>query len=1551
MATEEFGIIAVLQARVDGFVNGFRQASDTVNDFTARNQKTFDSFKKVGAAATAGGLAVAGGLGAAVTVAASFESQMSKVKAISGATDTEFALLTSTAKQLGATTSFSASQAAEGMEKLALSGWKTNDIVTAMPGMLNLAAAGALGLSEAADITSNTMSSFGLSAEKAGHAADVFAYAQANANTDVSEMGEAMKYLAPVANALGWELEESAAAVMKLADSGVKGSMAGQAFASSLTRLAKPTKAMNKVMDKLGLSFFDAEGNMKSMPEVMQEIERGTAGMTKEQKSATLSTLFGAEAYKHWAILLDAGSESLAATTAELKNADGAAADMAATMLDNLNGAITIFKSGIEGAAIAIGNVLLPHIRSIVEWLTSLVEKFNGLDEKAQKIIVIIATLSGAFLLLTGPILLIIGFIPSILAGFTALSTVGTTIMSVLAGTATAASGVGAAIASMVLPVTLVVAALAALTVGAIKFTNEMSQRAIPEVERFGEGVSETTQQAVGNFMDMTEKANLAFKELSWGQQAVTAEMANNMSASQQEITNTLLTAINDRHAKEIDFTQSQFLKLESLSDEQKASIIEKTNARYEEEAAIVESGNTRIQEILQLAAEGNRAITEMESAEILSIREEMSIKAVEVLSVNEQEQRMILERMRDNATTLSTEEAAAVVQNSIEKKDKVVNDAEEQFTQTRMWAEQQRDQLGTLSAEEAQQVINEAQAKRDKSILAAEEAHANVVAEAQAQADEHVNLVDWETGEILTKWDLFKQKHEDIWNEIKNKFSGILESIKSVTSTAFNKVKETIETIVDAILQFVKPELDKLKAFWEENGEDILNFVKLYFGQIKGNIEMVMGIIKGIFQVVWPIISNVVTIAWNLIKTVTSNSISLVLGIIQTIMKLLQGDWEGAWNTIKGTAETILNNIVSFFEGINLLQIGKDIIQGLINGIGSMVDAVKKKVEEIAALIPDGIKKFLNIKSPSRVMMELGKFIGQGLGIGIESQKEAVGKIMEDLGYLLIDITDHFASEEVKIRKAANDEIAKIEKRAQEDVSKIQRNAYAKKRKTNQDENLRILRIQQDAAKKVADLEKKATSDSVKLLREADKEKLKEIKLFVDDKKSLEELSLADEAAIWKESMALFSEGTKERVEAQKAYQKTLEAIDKERLDAIKSFVADKKSLDQLSLIDEARIWEEALLLFDEGTKERIEAQKAYKTAVEAVNKEILSINKEFSDKMQKINDDLAKGEQALNDEYNKTFSARVDLIRNSTGLFDEFVAKMDKSGQDLLNNLRSQVVGLEEWRASLDSLWGKIDDEELMKELEAMGPKAAGELKALNSLSEAELAEYVSLYHQKFAEAREQATHELSGMKENTQTGITNMREAANAELEVLEKEWVAKIESVTQATDTELKTLKQVGKDAGQGLLDGLSSMESAIVSKARAIANAVKDAMASALDIHSPSRWMRDFIGKNMMYGWIDGMEAMRSKVIAMAELSTGWMTPDVPVLAGIDLPTYTPSQPQDPTLGAGSSAVNSNGTPGRGDIYQDITLISPKPTSPSDNARLFKQAQRQLGMDL
>lgn len=325
---------------------------------------------------------------AAVTTGNDFEAQMSRVQAIAGATKNELEELTNQAIQLGSETSFSASEVAEGMENLASAGFTTEEIMEAMPGLLDLAASSGAELATASEIAASAIRGFGLEAGEAGHVADVFAEAAARTNAQTEDMGYAMKYIAPVANTMGLKIEEVAAAIGIMSDAGIKGEQAGTTLRGALVRLTKPTDKMLDVMEDLGISFYDNEGKMKSLTEMISMLQKATKGLTDEEQQYALTTLFGTESLSGMVALINRGSDDLKDMTKNFEDADGAAEEMADTMLDNTAGALESLSGSLESAGIAIQRALAPEIKNLAKLIQGLVDDFTNLSQEEQQNII-----------------------------------------------------------------------------------------------------------------------------------------------------------------------------------------------------------------------------------------------------------------------------------------------------------------------------------------------------------------------------------------------------------------------------------------------------------------------------------------------------------------------------------------------------------------------------------------------------------------------------------------------------------------------------------------------------------------------------------------------------------------------------------------------------------------------------------------------------------------------------------------------------------------------------------------------------------------------------------------------------------------------------------------------------------------------------------------------------------------------------------------------------------------------------------------------------------
>lgn len=880
--------------------------------------------------------------GAALKVGMDFESSMSKVQALTQGTGKEMEAMSAQAKHLGETTIFSASQAADGMAFLGMAGWKTSEILAGMPGLLNLAAAGAMDLGRAADITSNIMSGFAINAEEAGRVSDILAHAAANSNTNLEQLGEAMKYVAPMANALGISIEDSTAAMMGVADAGLQGSMGGRAFATSLTRLAAPTAQMKDEMKRLGLSFFDAEGSMKSMPEIIEGLEKAMSGMTDQQQATTLSILFGAEAQKHWAVLMSQGSKTLRENTKALQESEGAAERMAKTMTDNTKGAIVEFKSALEGIGIALAQHMIPAVTDIVKKATELVRKFGELDDGTQKNIIKIGLLTAAI----GPLLVVGGtLISSLGAIMTGLGTLSGAIAVVTTG-ATAATpaigGLAAVFTTLTGPIGITVAALAGIGVGIGLLVKDLKKPSI-EIQRFGDDVSEATQKAVGGFLDLNDKATLALRELDLTSKEVTKETADAVTSNISQMADQMRDALEKRSTESLTIMQDFMKESVWISQQEKDEIIKNMNDKYTQQQEAITNGENIIKEIMQKAYDEKRELTTSEEIQINNIRENMVNNGIKILSQNEVEAKSIMERMKANASALTAEQAAEVVKKSIEQKEGAIQAAEEQYDQVVQNIIMQRDELGTITADQAHRMIFEAERQRDETVKHAEDMHQMVVDEAKAQAEEHVNHVNWETGEILTKWEKFKQDTSMKWQEMK--------------ADAANWWKQTSAE--------VKSRAEEIKTNAYNRFEELKKQTASKWEEVKSNTAE----------------------KWEEIKAWPGKKIEEMKVAVNKKMEEVRGDIERIW----GKAE-------DFFAKVNLYDIGKDIIQGLINGIGDMGRAVWDKATEIANSIGNAIKSALDMHSPSRVTMKLGKWTGEGLEIGLESMVSKVQAAAEKL-------------------------------------------------------------------------------------------------------------------------------------------------------------------------------------------------------------------------------------------------------------------------------------------------------------------------------------------------------------------------------------------------------------------------------------------------------------------------------------------------------------------------------------------------------------------------
>ncbi len=482
------------------------KAGESLEEFSNKVTRISEKIDGLGSTLTTGLTLPIFAIGtAATTVGNEFEAKMSKVQAIAGATKEELEKLTDTAIELGSKTSFSSSQVAEGMENLASAGFDTNEIIKSMPGLLDLAASSGTELAAAAEITASAIRGFGLEANTSAHIADVFAEAAARTNAQTEDMGEAMKYVAPVAKTVGLSIEETAAAIGIMSDAGVKGSQAGTTLRGGLTRIVKPTKMVRDAMQELGVEFYNSNGKMKSLTEIIQTLQEHTKGLTDETKNQALAQIFGTEALSGMLALVNRGSSELESMTKSFKECDGAAAEMAETMLDNTAGSLESLSGSFESAGIAIQKALSPQIRDLAKWIQGLVDDFTELSEEEQQNIVKNALLVASI----GPAVKILGKLGKGIGSATkSLSTFTKALAVVRAGTTSADVGVNnlaKAFQTVISPVGVTITTAIALA-GAFAYMNQKAHE-IPSTLQYTMKEMENYKKEHKEFREEIDKA------------------------------------------------------------------------------------------------------------------------------------------------------------------------------------------------------------------------------------------------------------------------------------------------------------------------------------------------------------------------------------------------------------------------------------------------------------------------------------------------------------------------------------------------------------------------------------------------------------------------------------------------------------------------------------------------------------------------------------------------------------------------------------------------------------------------------------------------------------------------------------------------------------------------------------------------------------------------------------------------------------------------------------------------------------------------------------
>lgn len=917
------------------------------------------------------------GIGAAsLTAASNFEQVMSKVQALGQMSDEDLARLSEMAKQLGATTAFTSAEVGEGFSYMALAGWDTEQMLSGIEAVLNLAAASGAELGVSSDIVTDALTAFGLSAEDAGHFVDVLAQTSANSNTDVVQMGEAFKYAAPLAGTFGYTVEDIGLALGLMANSGIKASQAGTTLRSMISKLASPTKAASAILDKWGISVMNADGTAKPFVEVMGDLRQQFQGLTADQQAAAASALVGKNAMSGFLALMNTGSTDVTKLSTAINKADGAAKTMANTMLNNTAGKITLAKSAIDNAAISLGTQLAPYAQTAAEKVSQLATDFANLDTKTQAAIVQFGLAAAA----AGPLVVGLGSIVTAVGNVT--------------------TSAGNLITTMVAHPLATILAVTAVAAGWVILNNHIQQ----------------TKNTTSELTKAADDVKTALKNVNTQLATAKTNLGNNQAAAQGMSTRAL-----ELIAKLNALTSAE--KLDNSQKAQMKAYVDELNKIYPDLNLEIDAHGTSLNKTTEELTAYVQEVKQMAMAEAYY---DAMVEAYKAQAAAEAEL-----TKAESALKKAEEESKKT-----EAERKLLQDQILGLTEDRTTAEKNlklRLDQGVISQEqynEAISAMNEGVVKVNGNTMSLSQAQTTLIQkeklnttqtkglkEAVAEANKTVQDATTFAGEMA-------KAYESTTTQVKST-SGAAKDLGQNIASGMNS-KETLSVIGkarEAMKSAMK--ITDAKPLGETAGKDLAqgvvngtqNDVKLRYARSAGRILKSAAIpvnVKSAGETAGKdLAQGVVNGTQNETKLQYARSAANILkkADTPTDMKasgesagkdMAQGVVNGTQNDSKlNDARKAASNLKSagtpsgmYDEGY---AVGNNMSAGFIKGVEDKLSEIRDAAATAAGTAINKMKNMFNSHSPSRVMIDLGHDVGEGFVIGITGEKKAVEGAIED--------------------------------------------------------------------------------------------------------------------------------------------------------------------------------------------------------------------------------------------------------------------------------------------------------------------------------------------------------------------------------------------------------------------------------------------------------------------------------------------------------------------------------------------------------------------------
>lgn len=1365
-------------------------------------------------------------------VGAGFESSMSQVEAVSGASGKELEKLTDKAKEMGEKTKFSASQSAEAFNYMAMAGWKTEDMMGGIEGVMNLAAASGEDLATTSDIVTDALTAMGYSAKDSGKLADVMAAASSNANTNVSMMGETFKYAASVAGSYGYSMEDVAIATGLMANAGIKGTQSGTAMRSIMTRLStdagassKQLGALGTLTKKLGVAFYDAKGEMRPFGDVIKDTRKAWKGLTKEEQANYGKKIAGQEALSGWLAMMNASEKDVNKLTKAVNNSSGAAEKMAKTMNDNVAGQFTLLKSQIEGKMIKVFEKVAPQLRKGIDQISKALEQVNwdsfskGLGDFASKainfftyvishgpqIISILKIIGTAWLAMFAfnKYAQIIGSLNSLITTFSSLS-------NVIDVAKTSQLGLNAA--QLASPVGLVVTGVAALAAGMAYASKKYQDQIEKEY-----GLSEAQQKTI----DEINKSTAAYEE---------------MDKARKE-SNSKITAEYD-HLEEL---KNEYNKLIDKNGQVKKKYKERADFIINELAKSMGIEKEEVQKLIDKNGKLGKSIDDLM----------LKKKAEALLNANDESYKQAVAQRNDALKkyqkALSTVE---IEEKKYEKAKKASNDVMKKYQSMLLTnAEGAALYLNANTkiidgADEAKYAFDEAK----KTLKGAEKAYVgynstitNYEGLSSAAISGDVKKIEKAMTNLQNSFisakDGTKTTLEQQVSDAKATYDALKKAIESKTPGITKAQVDQAKKMVDA----AQKELDKATAKSEKAGK------KTGEAHAKGIASTKAKNKKAGENTAKAAVDGEKSGGKNAKKTGSDQASNYAKGVNSK-----KEDAKKAGETLGKKAN---DGADSYKE--NAKQSGSYFAEGYSNGIGGWFNKIWDKGKALAKKAWEGLKKGQKEGSPSKLTYQSGVFFTQGYINGITSMQSSLVNVVRGLAKTAVkELTNSSSFNfEDDYSKSASSFAEAMGTKINYTIGKM---TYQNEEMLKQfDDTIEDLNTKRDAA--LAKIESQSASKQAAIEKDRDKQL-----------KTAEKNNTATQKALEAERDKKIKELEKKRDALQTKYNnisskkedKAKKAAAKKELDAVKSEISTTKTAYNKKITaannelkkQQESIKKNAETLINANTA----AAKKEQTAIENDYSALIKEENDQKEAYQKASSEMiSEFTEAMNDYQTKA----QELIDNTIGAvatkyqakYDELIGKQDnlisklKSAGDLfeisgagvitVNDIKAQTQQIKDYTSKLATIKDKVSAD-LFDQIATYDMKEGSAfIDQLLSMSEADLKAYSDAYDEKMS------------LSESLSKNIYK------SDIDKVGEEYKNALDEALKGLPEQLEEL---GMQCMQGFLDGLTTNTDYMSKYVKTYVQGMVNQFKEQLGIHSPSKVMAE-IGGYTGEGFANGLK--------------------------------------------------------------------------------------------